>query len=137
MAVKYLPAPQSIQVDSATAPTVSEYLPAAQSVHAALPTVGLYLPAAHEAHDCASGPVKPAAQPSCTQSARASLPAGELLPAGQAVQVEAPVAATAAEYVSMSQFVHDAEPEDNLYFPAAQFVHTPPFGPVNPALHVH
>ena len=86
MAVKYLPAPQSIQVDSATAPSVSEYLPAAQSVHASLPTVGLYFPAAHEAHDCASGPVKPAAQPSCTQSARASLPAGELLPAPQAQQ---------------------------------------------------
>lgn len=82
--VRYLPVPQSIQVDSAKAPTVSEYLPTAQSVHASLPTVGLYFPAAHEAHDCASGPVKPAGQPGCTQSARASLPSGELLPAGQA-----------------------------------------------------
>lgn len=129
VAVEYLPAPQSIQVDCAKAPTVSEYLPAAQSVHAALPTVGLYLPAAHEAHDCASGPVKPAAQPSCTQSARASLPAGELLPAGQVVQADIETAPVASEYVSAPQSRHAALPALALYLPAMQAVQVPPSGP--------
>ena len=81
----------------------------------ALPAAGLYLPAAHKLHDCASGPVWPAVHPAATQSARASLPSGELLPAGQAV--------------------HNSLPFVGLYVPAAHTVHVPPSGPVDPAAH--
>lgn len=38
------------QVVATVAPTVVEYVPAVQSVHAALPVVGLYLPAAQAVH---------------------------------------------------------------------------------------
>lgn len=105
-------------------------------MHASLPTVGLYFPAAHEAHDCASGPVKPAAQPACTQSARASLPAGELLPAGQAIQVDTSTAPEVPEYLPVSQKEHGVLPTVLLYVPAEHIMHDPPSGPENPALHL-
>ena len=41
------------------------------------------------------------------------------------------------EFVYRGQSVHNAAPDDGLYFPATQLVHARPFGPVNPALHVH
>ena len=91
------------------AATVVEYLPAPQSVHAAEPVAVLYFPAAHETHDCASGPVEPAGQFEFTQSSRASLPAGELDPAGQAVHI--PVSRT------------------GLYVPAGHKAHGPPSTP--------
>ena len=48
-------------VDAVFEPTVPEYLPDPQSVHAALPLVSLYFPATHDVHEPA-GPVVPAAQ---------------------------------------------------------------------------
>lgn len=57
---------QGRQVLSAVAPTVAEYLPATQSVHAALPATGLYFPAAHKVHD-PTGPVEPAVHSEDTQ----------------------------------------------------------------------
>jgi hypothetical protein len=50
---------QSRQVLAAVAPTVAEYLLAAQSVHASLPAADLYLPATHKVHD-PNCPVEPA-----------------------------------------------------------------------------
>lgn len=40
------------------------------------------------------------------------------------------------EYVPVPQSVHAAPPVSILYFPATHDVQTPPFGPVEPALHV-
>ncbi len=47
----------SIHVVSVVAPTVVEYVPAAQSVHTALPVAILYLPATQEVHGPPLGPV--------------------------------------------------------------------------------
>lgn len=67
-------------VASTTAPTDVEYLPVAQSAHAAVPGRGLYLPATHCVQGPPSAPVEPALQ---VQSTCASLPAGELAFPGQ------------------------------------------------------
>ena len=48
------------QVDAVPEPTVPEYVPDPQSVHAALPLTSLYFPAAHAVHEPAA-PVVPAA----------------------------------------------------------------------------
>ena len=55
-------APQSVHTALEVAPVLVEYLPAAQSVHAALPLVVLYLPAAQAVHEAPPGPVNPALQ---------------------------------------------------------------------------
>jgi hypothetical protein len=93
----------------------------------------LYFPATHGMHWSPSGPVEPALQ---VQLVKAALPAGELDFDGQPVHVELAAAFTAVEYVPVPQFVHASAPVDVLYLPAAQSVHGPPFGPVDPALQV-
>jgi hypothetical protein len=50
---------QSIHVVAIVAPTVVEYVPAAQSVHTALPVAILYLPATQAVHGPPLGPVFP------------------------------------------------------------------------------
>jgi hypothetical protein len=55
---------------------------------------------------------------------------------GQALHVEIPVAPTAVEYIPEAQSVHMEGPVDFLNFPATQAEHTPPSGPVDPALQV-
>ena len=121
------------QVDSSVAPTVAEYFPAAQSVHAALPVPILYLPAAHGEHTPPLGPVYPTLQ---VQAATAVLGLGELLLLGHAEQVVATVAPAVVEYVAVAQLVHCALPVAILYVPAAHGEHTPPSGPVYPMLQV-
>jgi hypothetical protein len=44
------------------------------------------------------------------------------------------VAPINVEYVSVMHFVHKAGPDAILYLPATHSTHTPPFGPVDPAL---
>ena len=121
------------QVDSSVAPTVDEYFPAAQSVHAALPVPILYLPAAHAEHTPPSGPVYPTLQ---VQAATAVLGLGELLLLGHAEQVVATVAPAVVEYVAVAQLVHCALPVAILYVPATHGEHMPPSGPVYPTLQV-
>jgi hypothetical protein len=111
--------------DVATA--VDEYVPAAQSVHAALPMFVLNVPAEQGVHAPPSRPVKPALH---TQTARAELRLGELEFTGQARHVVATVAATVVEYVPAAQSVHTALPLTVLKLPAAQAVHTSPFAPL-------
>jgi hypothetical protein len=72
------------------APVAVEYVPAAQSVHAALPIAVLYFPDTQAAHGPPSGPVNPALQPADTHAVTLELPTAELVPAGHATQ---PVAA--------------------------------------------
>jgi len=100
------------QMLSLEALDVVEYLPAPQSVHAALPVAALNLPAAHAAHGPPSDPVQPSRH---TQLVRATLPPTELAPSGHAV--------------------HAAEPEAFLNVPTGQNVHVCPSPPVAPGLH--
>ena len=102
-----------MHVVAIVAPTVVEYVAAAQSVHTALPVAILYLPATQAVHEPPFGPVKPMLH---VQAARAELEIGELELVGHAVHVAVP-------------FVL-------LYFPATQAEHTPPSGPVKPMLQV-
>ena len=86
VAAEYVPAPQLMQVPGEEGPVAPEYVPAPQSEQASEDTVALYLPAAHDSQFCASGPVWPAGHPADIQSSDASLPAGEVEPALQAMQ---------------------------------------------------
>ena len=59
---------------------------------------------------------------------------GESVFTGHTTQVAAAVAPSAPEYAPAPQFVHVILPIASLYVPAAHGEHTPPSGPVNPAL---
>jgi len=115
--------------DELLLPTTPENVLFGQNVHAALPTPGLYVPAAHGEHTPPFRPVYPALQ---VQDARAELMLGELELAGHVTQVAVDV----AEYVPTPHGVQAVLPLAILYVPAAHGEHTPPFGPVNPALQV-
>jgi hypothetical protein len=71
----------------AVAPTLAEYLPAAQSEQVAFPVNALYFPATHTAHGPPSGPVYPALQ---VQLVCTVLPAGEREPEPQKLQYRLP-----------------------------------------------
>ena len=101
------------QVAAAEAPTVVEYVPAAQSVQTALPVAILYLPATQAVHVPPSGPVYPALH---VQAARAVLGLGELELPGHARQADSSVAPVAGEYFPAAQFTHALA---TLYVPAA------------------
>jgi hypothetical protein len=123
---------QDRQVIAAVAPTVAEYVLAAQSVHAASPGAVLYFPAPHSVHVPPSGPVYPRLQRHEPIAVSPEDVCPEL--AGQGRQVIAAVAPTVAEYVLAAQSVHAASPGAVLYFPATQPTHVPPLGPVYPRL---
>jgi hypothetical protein len=61
---------------------------------------------------------------------------GEVAFAGHRKHAAAAVAPMVVEYVPVRQSVHAALPVAILYFPAAHGAHTPPSGPVDPALQV-
>ena len=95
-------------------PTLVEYVPVEQLVHAALPIAVLYFPATHAEHGLPSGPVAPDTQ---LQAVTTELLLGDVEPAGHAV--------------------HAALPVVPLYFPTSQVVHATPSGPVYPTIQVH
>jgi hypothetical protein len=80
--------------DDVLAPTVVEYVPTPQSVHAALPLVVLYLPATQVEHTPPSGPVNPALH---VQATMTELDAPEFVFAGHAKHTPDVVAPTVAE----------------------------------------
>jgi hypothetical protein len=135
-------------VDAVVAAVAAEYVAAPQSLHAALPLAVLYLPATHAEHVPPSGPVYPGEQAATThgppagpvypvmqvQAVTAVLGLGDIVFAGQVKQVDATVAPAVPEYVPAPQSVHVPLPLAILYFPATHALHTPPFGPVYPAL---
>jgi hypothetical protein len=122
---------QAKHTDDVVAPTVPEYVPAPQSVHATLPIPVLYLPATHPEQTPPSGPVNPALQ---VQAPLVELELGEVELEGQARHTDDVVAPTVPEYVPTPQSVHATLPPIVLYFPATHAAQVPPFGPVNPAL---
>jgi hypothetical protein len=116
------------------APVLAQYVPASQSVHTALPFVALYFPATQAVqNELPSGPVNPALH---LQSVMAELPLTDQEFDAHVTHVDTSVARTLVEKVPGKQSVHGALPVAVLYFPVTQPLHTPPFGPVNPALHV-
>jgi hypothetical protein len=122
------------QAAAAVAPTVGEYVPAPQSMHAALPVLDLYVPATHAEHVPPFTPVNPELQ---VQAALLELETGAFEFKAHAKQVDETLAPTSAEYVDTPQSVHVALPAIVLYFPATQGEHVAPFAPVKPALHTH
>jgi len=72
---------------------IVEYVPAAQSVHAALPIAVLYFPGTHATQGPPSGPLNPGLQPTDTQELILAPPAADVEPAGHDTQ---PVAAHVA-----------------------------------------
>jgi hypothetical protein len=80
--------------DDVLAPTVVEYVPTPQSVHATLPLVVLYLPATQVEHTPPSGPVNPTLQ---VQAAMTELDAAELEFVGHAKHTPNVLAPTVAE----------------------------------------
>lgn len=123
------------QAVAAVAAGIVEYVPAMQGVHAPVPVPTLYVPAAHVEH-MPSGPVYPALQGTGMQELMDELAMDEVEPSGHATQVAAVVAPVVGEYVPAAQSVHMALPVSILYLPVMQAVHTPPSGPVEPALQV-
>ena len=114
------------QVAAVVAPVVVEYMPAAQSVHAAEPVATLYLPATQAVHELPSRPVKPTLH---VQAATAVLGLGELELPGHVTQVDSSVAPAVVEYFAAAQSVQTALPVAILYFPTTHAVHVPPSGP--------
>ncbi len=107
-------------------------VPAAQATQLVMPAAPPYVPAAQLVHVVAvEAPVATEYLPA-EQLAHAVTPAVSwYFPAAQSVHDEE---AAALEYFPAGQLLHVAPFK---YCPAAQFVHGPPAGPVNPALHVH
>ena len=126
-----VPAGQVRQVDALVAPVEAEYVPAPHGVQVALPVAILYVPATHDEQTPPSGPLYPALQ---VQSTTASLELGDLELPGHVTQVAAAVAPVEAEYVPTPQLLQVALPLAILYVPTPHGEHTPPSGPVYPAL---
>jgi hypothetical protein len=82
------------QVAASVAPVLVEYVPAPQSVHAALPVLNMYLPATQVEQTPPFGPVNPALQ---VQSPAAELALYEMELDGHVIQVVAIVAPVLVE----------------------------------------
>ena len=119
------------QVLDNVAAEVPEYVALPQFVHAAVPGAILNWPGRQAAHVPPFGPLYPALH---MHAVCTLLAGGEAENDGQARHVELVDAPTAPEYVFAPQSEHATDPVDVLYFPATQFAHVPPSGPVQPAL---
>ena len=116
---EYAPAGQDVHTTDELAPVMLEYAPAGQDVHEAeefAPVRFEYVPATQLTHTLA--------------------PAAEYVPTGHKAHTTEELAPVALEYAPAAQLSHGLDPVTALYCPAAHTVHTPPFGPENPASHV-
>ena len=96
---------------------LSRYCPASQSLE----------------HGPPLGPLKPLLH---TQLFATLLPGGDIEFAEQLKQTPASFAPVEAEYFPLMQSVHGDAPMTALYFPTEHSTHGPPFGPVEPLLHL-
>jgi hypothetical protein len=99
---------------------VVEYLSTGQLSHVAGPTVVLYVPAPHAAHVVPSLPVYPLLH---LQSMASLLPGLDCMFVAHPKHVVIDTAAPSVEYLSATQFVHDAGPVASLNVPAKHAVH--------------
>ena len=106
----------------AFAATAEEKVLFPHNVHACSPTAILYVPCTHARHCCPFAPVYPTLH---WQVFSVELPAGACEFGGQLVQVDV-TCATAAEYWSAGQSVHEPMPTAVLNFPAGHAVHICP-----------
>jgi hypothetical protein len=113
------------QLRQTEAPSVIEYLPAPQSVHASEPVTCLCFPAEQAVHAL---PVYPVLHRHAVRSDM------EVETPGHAKHTDSNLAASVTENFPSPQSVHAPEPVTCLYFPAEQAVHALP---VYPALHWH
>jgi len=123
----------AMHVLAVVAAGVPEYVALPQIVHAAVPGAILYVPSRQGSHVPPFGPLYPALH---MHAVCTLLAGGEAENDGQLLHVTIDMAANAPEYVFTPQSVHATDPVDALYFPATQFTHVPPSGPVHPALQV-
>jgi hypothetical protein len=106
-------------VDASVAFVLVEYVPAAQSTHAALPALVLYFPGTHATHGPPSGPVNPALQAVDTHALTFELPLGEVVPTGHVRHCDE----NGVKYLMMTT----PEPP---FFPEVAKPHPPPPPPV-------
>jgi len=121
-------------VESDVAPVTLENVFAEQFRHTDVPVITLYFPGTHSAHGPPFGPLAPALQ---MHAVSTELLATELELSGQLRHLSELLAPSVPEYVPTKQFVQAAVPFVILYLPTAHNVHTPPSGPVAPALQTH
>jgi len=115
----------------------STYVLLGHSEHAVYPVVFLYKPLAHAVHAKPSWPATDDVYPVLhLQASNDALPLTACELVLQSRQSVCIVRAIAAEYVSVGQFAHGVDPLSDLYLPAAQYWHVPPFGPVYPGTHL-
>ena len=103
------------QVASDMAPTLVEYDPVPQSLHAALPVTSLYFPATHSVQLPPFGPFEPALQ---LHAVKDELPAAASEFAGHAEHVSSVVCPVPVEYLPAPQSAQESDPCADLYFPA-------------------
>ena len=118
--LEYVPAPQLTHAAAALAPDTTEYVPALQFAHALAPGIDEKDPAGHKTH------VLTLLAPAVT----------EYDPVPQLTHAAEEFAPGTTEYDPAGHDTHALEPVTFLYCPAAHGEHTPPFGPVYPALQV-
>ena len=123
---------EHVEID--VAPVTLENVFAEQFRHADVPVTVLYLPGTHSAHGPPFGPLAPVLH---VQAVNAELLVTELELSGQLRHLSELLAPSVPEYVPTKQFVQAAVPFVILYLPTAHNVHTPPSGPVAPALQTH
>jgi len=121
-------------VESDVAPVALENVFAEQVRHADVPVITLYFPGTHSAHGPPFGPLAPVLH---VHAVSTELLATELELSGQLRHLSELLAPSVPEYVPTKQFVQAAVPFVILYLPTAHNVHTPPSGPVAPALQTH
>jgi len=121
--------------DVCSTDAVGEFEFPEQFEHGKEPLSILNFPAVQATHEAPLTPVYPALQ---MQSTSFPLPASEFdAGSGQDRHVEIAVAAATVEYVPPKHCTHavGVGPRPCLYVPATHCVHTPPFTPVDLALH--
>ena len=138
---EYVPAPHVKQLDDAAEPVISEYVPAAQPMHAVEPATSAYAPAAQltqvsESFALVDAELVPGGHPMHVLEANAPN-VDEYVPAAQLTQTEDPVrryVPNGHEVTQLDEPKADAEPAEHdeqtaapgtaEYVPAGQLTHS-------------
>jgi hypothetical protein len=136
-AAEYVFAPHSVHVSDDTAPGVEDLNPPPHLEHVVASSCELYEPAEHIWHVAFAAPRLLVRNPIRQwQSDCLVLPRSDVELPWHAAHTVGVVAASTDEYVLFPHSVHVFGPIAVLYVPCTHAKHTPPFGPVYPALHL-